>query len=58
MLSAVLHLESPPRSASALTHSVNKELGLGWEVVVDDIVQEGNINAPGLNMVMKQTNRK
>ena len=40
-----------------LTHSVNKQLGFGWEIVVDDIVQEGNINAPGLIMVTKQTNK-
>ena len=27
---------------------MNKQLGFAWEVVVDDIVQHGNVNASGL----------
>ena len=31
-----------------LTHSVNKEFGLGRKIVVDDVIQQWNVNTPGL----------
>ena len=31
-----------------LTHSVNKELWFGWKIVVDHVVQHGNIDSTGL----------
>ncbi len=36
---------SQPPSSRCSPHSVHKQLGLGWEVEVDDIVQQRNVNA-------------
>ena len=36
------------RTAILLTHSVNKELWFGWKIVVDHVVQHGNIDSTGL----------
>ena len=34
-------------STSSSACPVNEELGLGWEVIVDDVVQEWQVNAAG-----------
>ena len=33
---------------ATLTHSVNKELGFGREVVVDDVIKHRYVDAPSL----------
>lgn len=37
-----------------LTNSVQEKLGLGWEVVVDDVVQQGDVYTTGSNIGHKK----
>ncbi len=36
---------SQPPSSRCSPHSVHKQLGLGWKVKVDDVVQQRNVNS-------------
>lgn len=38
----------------SLTHSVQKQLGFGGEVVIDDVVQHGDVNTTSGNVCNKQ----
>lgn len=38
---------SPNSAAKLLTHAMQEELALGGEAVVNDVVQQGDVQAPG-----------